>query len=128
MHVWMRAPRWVCMCTWAPTLSPPPHSQPHPSSPSPRPPTKRHVILRAMTAAGWHPVSCVKHPKFERILPLSGKRQVVTLPSTPSDAIRGVRNSAGMDACALHARCVRVYTCACMLGWAWKWEWEWEWG
>lgn len=48
-----------------------------------------------MQEEGWRPVSNTKHVKFERVLPLSGRRQVVTLPTTPSDAQRGTRNTVG---------------------------------
>lgn len=34
------------------------------------------------------------HLKYRRQLPLSGRTQTVTLPSTPSDAIRGIHNTA----------------------------------
>lgn len=49
-----------------------------------------------MFSAGWQPLPSSKHTKFERILPVSGRRQVVTLPTTPSDCVRGVRNTAGV--------------------------------
>jgi hypothetical protein len=48
-----------------------------------------------MRASGWDLKKSSGHYKFVRVLPASGRRQVVTLPCTPSDAIRGVRNTAG---------------------------------
>jgi len=66
------------------------------------------ALKQWMADQGYRLVKGTKgHPKYKRVLPLSRQVQVVTIPGTPSDALRGVRNTAG-ELKKLQAEALRI--------------------